>query len=163
MNVADPNPTAFLTPDALLPYWQGHRRLTRRTIEVFPEDHLFAFAPATPLRSFGEMMSEVVSMIEPTVRGLANGQWHFPVPPEIATEGQLLDAWEEADRALAAEWPSIGASRFRDSDATVSSGLPPQPNADYVLYQIDNEIHHRAQGFIYLRLLGVEPPPFHER
>jgi uncharacterized damage-inducible protein DinB len=161
MNIADP--TAFLTPDALLPYWQGHRRLTRRTIQVFPEDQIFAFAPTAPLRTFGAMMSEVVSMIEPTVRGLASGQWHFSAPPEIKTKEQLLTAWEEADRILAAKWPSIGSPRFLDSDATVSSGLPPQPNADYVLYQIDNEIHHRAQGFIYLRLLGVEPPPFHER
>jgi uncharacterized damage-inducible protein DinB len=28
---------------------------------------------------------------------------------------------------------------------------------------IDNEIHHRAQGYVYLRLLGLEPPAFFER
>ncbi|NLG08337.1 MAG: damage-inducible protein DinB, partial [Deinococcales bacterium] len=32
-----------------------------------------------------------------------------------------------------------------------------------VQYAIDNEIHHRAQGYVYLRALGVEPPPFWER
>jgi hypothetical protein len=30
-------------------------------------------------------------------------------------------------------------------------------------YWIDNEIHHRGQGYVYLRALGVEPPPFYER
>jgi uncharacterized damage-inducible protein DinB len=28
---------------------------------------------------------------------------------------------------------------------------------------IDNEIHHRGQGYVYLRALGIEPPPFCER
>jgi uncharacterized damage-inducible protein DinB len=34
---------------------------------------------------------------------------------------------------------------------------------DLVLYVIDNEIHHRGQGYVYLRSLGIEPPPFYER
>jgi hypothetical protein len=29
--------------EALLEYWQGHRRLTRRAIAAFPEDQLFSF------------------------------------------------------------------------------------------------------------------------
>jgi uncharacterized damage-inducible protein DinB len=28
---------------------------------------------------------------------------------------------------------------------------------------IDNEVHHRGQGYVYLRALGVEPSPFWER
>ena len=31
------------------------------------------------------------------------------------------------------------------------------------LYLIDNEVHHRGQGYVCLRALGVEPPPFRER
>jgi uncharacterized damage-inducible protein DinB len=34
---------------------------------------------------------------------------------------------------------------------------------DLLLYAIDNEIHHRGQGYVYLRANGVEPPPFYER
>jgi uncharacterized damage-inducible protein DinB len=36
-------------------------------------------------------------------------------------------------------------------------------NRDRLLYMVDNEIHHRAQGYVYLRLLGIEPPAFYER
>jgi uncharacterized damage-inducible protein DinB len=32
-----------------------------------------------------------------------------------------------------------------------------------LLYVVDNEIHHRAQGYVYLRALGIEPPLFHVR
>ncbi len=32
-----------------------------------------------------------------------------------------------------------------------------------LLYGLENEIHHRGQGFVYLRELGIEPPAFYER
>ena len=32
-----------------------------------------------------------------------------------------------------------------------------------VLYAIDEEIHHRAQVGVYLRLLGIQPPFFGQR
>ena len=35
--------------------------------------------------------------------------------------------------------------------------------SDLLLYVIDNEIHHRGQGYVYLRSLGVDPPPFYDR
>jgi uncharacterized damage-inducible protein DinB len=31
------------------------------------------------------------------------------------------------------------------------------------MYFLDNEIHHRGQGYVYLRELGVEPPAFYQR
>jgi hypothetical protein len=40
-----PSPTqVVITPEALLEHWQGHRRLTRRLIDAFPEDQLFSFS-----------------------------------------------------------------------------------------------------------------------
>ena len=32
-----------------------------------------------------------------------------------------------------------------------------------VMYAVDNEIHHRGQGMVYLRALGIEPPAFPDR
>jgi uncharacterized damage-inducible protein DinB len=37
------------------------------------------------------------------------------------------------------------------------------PGVGTVLYGIDNEIHHRGQAYVYLRALGIEPPPFYDR
>ncbi|WP_448635563.1 hypothetical protein [Pedobacter panaciterrae] len=34
----------FINSNALLDHWQGHRRLTRRVIEAFPEDKLFNYS-----------------------------------------------------------------------------------------------------------------------
>ncbi len=40
------------TADQVLHHWQGHRELTRRTIEAFPEDKLFTFSVGG-MRTFG--------------------------------------------------------------------------------------------------------------
>ncbi|MEX6688230.1 DinB family protein [Danxiaibacter flavus] len=37
------------------------------------------------------------------------------------------------------------------------------PAYSSLLYFIDNEIHHRAQGYVYLRSLGIQPPFFWDR
>ena len=46
-----------LSPDKLLDQWQGHRRLTRRVIEAFPEDKLFSFSLGS-MRPFSDMVLE---------------------------------------------------------------------------------------------------------
>jgi uncharacterized damage-inducible protein DinB len=37
------------------------------------------------------------------------------------------------------------------------------PIIENIFYFIDNEIHHRGQGYVYLRALGIEPPFFWTR
>lgn len=64
----------LLTADGLLKHWQGHRRLTRRTIEAFPEDKLFQFSVGG-MRPFSEMAWEFIRMAGPIVEGVATGKW----------------------------------------------------------------------------------------
>ena len=59
--------TSFITPDALLAHWQGHRRLTRRVIDAFPDDKLFAFSVGG-MRPFGALAMEMATMAVPMVR-----------------------------------------------------------------------------------------------
>ena len=49
-----------------------------------------------------------------------------------------------------------------DETAT-AFGQYPGTVQDLILYVIDNEIHHRGQGYVYLRAMGIEPPPFYDR
>ena len=152
-----------LTPEGLLAHWQGHRRLTRRTIEAFPEEELFTFT-AGGMRSFGAIMNEVVSFTEPLLRGAATGEWSWP--PRGAGAGstsraELLQAFERADAAIADTLPRIAPERFLAMETPVP-GRSEQVVAT-LLYFIDNEVHHRGQGFVYLRLLAIEPPPFYLR
>lgn len=48
----------LLTLEQFYGHWQGHRRLTTRTLEAFPEDELFSYN-VEPMRSFGKLISEI--------------------------------------------------------------------------------------------------------
>jgi uncharacterized damage-inducible protein DinB len=156
--------SGLLTPEMVLEHWEGHRRLTRRTIEAFPEDRLFAYTPTKPLRTFGEMMLEVLEVVEPNLRGFLSGEWVWKDKyTHVNTERALLDAWDETGYVIRDYWARIPLERLLAVEPGYFYGGPPDTNLNRVLYFIDNEIHHRAQGFVYLRLLGLEPPAFYER
>jgi uncharacterized damage-inducible protein DinB len=151
-----------LNSQALLDHWQGHRRLTRRVIEAFPEDKLFSFAVG-PMRPFSEMVKEFLKMTEPIAHGVATGEWKpFSADLDsVRTKAELLRLWDEATEKLNAIWPAIPAHRFAAVDKAF--GQWEGSGINTILYGIDNEIHHRGQGYVYLRALEIEPPPFWER
>ena len=150
----------FITPEALLAHWQGHRRLTRRVIEAFPEDQLFAFTVGG-MRSFGELAMEMNSMAEPMVLGTATGEWNLSFDREPRPKAEILRKWDESTHRLNELWPQIPTERF--GETMTAFGQYEGVVHDLLLYVIDNEIHHRGQGYVYLRALGIEPPPFYER
>ena len=145
---------------ALLQHWQGHRRLTRRVIEAFPEDRLFSFSIGS-MRPFGAMALEMVSMAEPMVRGIVTGAWDQTLSREPRPKDEILRLWDESTVRIDRLWPQIPAERFQET--MTAFGQYPGRVHDLLLYVIDNEIHHRGQGYVYLRALGIEPPPFYER
>lgn len=152
-----------ITPAMLLEHWQGHRRLTRRVIEAFPEDRLFTFS-AGGMRTFALLALETVNMIEPTLRGVVEGDWsRYPVVDveTVTSKSALLEAFDEADAALERWFPKIDTERFLEVDTAF--GQWTMQVAMLLMYVIDNEIHHRGQGYVYLRMLGIEPPAFWER
>lgn len=149
----------FISTDNLLEHWQGHRRLTRKVIEAFPEEELFSFSIGG-MRTFGELATELVMMAVPIARGMATLEWDATTP-EIRDRETLLKLWDESTTQLEEIWPTIPAERFQET--LTSFGQYTGPGYWQILYVVDNEVHHRGQGYVYLRALGVEPPPFWER
>lgn len=150
-----------LTPDALLSHWQGHRALTRRVIDAFPDDQLFSYTIGG-MRSFGEMAMEMLTMAEPMVRGVVTQAWDTPsFGRDERPKAEILRLWDETTEKLNTLWPQIPPERFMET--MTAFGMYPGVVHDLLLYVIDNEVHHRGQGYVYLRALGVEPPPFYER
>jgi len=157
-----PQTQTVIDSKALLDHWQGHRRLTRRVIEAFPEDQLFTFTVGS-MRPFSDMVKEFLKMTEPMAHGVATGEWKsFGTDQQsVSTKAELLRMWDETTEKLNSIWPTIPAHRFTQVDKAF--GQWDGTGASFILYAIDNEIHHRGQGYVYLRALGVEPPPFWER
>jgi uncharacterized damage-inducible protein DinB len=69
--------------------------------------------------------------------------------------------WDKATEEVNTLWPQIPEGRLQEDD--VAFGMWPGKVYWTLFYIIDNEIHHRAQGYVYLRSLGIEPPKFWER
>jgi uncharacterized damage-inducible protein DinB len=153
-------PACFISPAALLAHWQGHRRLTRRVIEAFPDDQLYTFSLGG-MRTFGEMANELLAIGAPMMQGLTTGDWEAYAPERIESKDELLKLWDESTEEIGDFWSRLPGDGF---EKTVTAfGQFTGPVHWQILYTIDNEIHHRAQGFVYLRALGVAPPAFYER
>ena len=151
----------ILSSKELLDHWQGHRRVTRRVVEAFPEDKLFSYSVGG-MRPFSEMVMEFLKMAEPIVQGVATGKWvsrdDLGSP---RTKAELLKLWDEATIAINTLWPTIPQHRFSEVDKAF--GQWEATGINTILYGIENEIHHRGQGYVYLRALGIEPPAFYDR
>jgi uncharacterized damage-inducible protein DinB len=152
--------TPFMTAEALFQHWQGHRRLTRRVIEAFPDDQLFSFSIAG-MRTFGALALEILAMTVPTVHGVVSDEW-IPLR-DHAQRGkhELLAQWDASTADLDRLWPQIPSQRF--AETVTAFGQYTNVVYKLIAYAVDNEIHHRGQGYVYLRALGIEPPPFHIR
>jgi uncharacterized damage-inducible protein DinB len=149
-----------ITPEALLQHWQGHRRLTRRLIERFPEDQLFTFSIGG-MRTFGQLALELLSMAAPMARGIALNDWQYDGNREARPRAEILKQWDDATTQIDTFWSQIPLERFQST--MKAFGQYEGKVHDLLFYVIDNEIHHRGQGYVYLRALGVEPPPFYDR
>jgi len=152
----------ILNSSDVLKQWQGHRRLTRRVIDAFPEDKLFSFSVGG-MRPFSELAWEFIRMAVPIAEGVATGKWQeFDMSKaSVTTKSDLLRVWDEQTRRLDEVFPQIPQHRFTEVDKAFDQWEG--RGIDTIQYAIDNEIHHRGQGYVYLRALGIEPPPFWER
>ncbi|ACT92506.1 DinB family protein [Dyadobacter fermentans] len=158
--------TYIISADALLEHWQGHRRLSRKVIEAFPEDQFYTFSIGG-MRTYAELTMEMIGLAAPGIRGIAFGDWTFSEPvldystPAPATKPEVLNLWDLITEYINNVWPQIPPQRFQEVEAAF--GMYEDKIVGTVQYLIDNEIHHRAQGYVYLRALGVEPPAFWDR
>jgi len=156
------NVSTVITPEELLKHWQGHRNLTRRIIEAFPEEEFFSFSIGG-MRPFAGMVMELLGIAVPGLKEMVTGNTteldeHFEHGNK---KENILKAWDEATIAINELFAQLPVERFHEHvvlfgkyEGTISSSL---------LYFIDNEIHHRGQGYVYLRSLGIEPPFFWDR
>jgi uncharacterized damage-inducible protein DinB len=154
------NALPVMTSAQLLEHWQGHRRLTRRVIEAFPDDKLFSYALGG-MRPFAALAKECLGMAVPSLHGVITGEWDHAPASDATTKVDILKLWDQATADIDRMWPTIPPARFQVAEKAF--GQWDMTMYGLLLYVIDNEIHHRGQGYVYLRSLGIEPPPFYDR
>jgi uncharacterized damage-inducible protein DinB len=86
---------------------------------------------------------------------------HFKGLLTPSTKEELLAEWDLTTEKMNELWAMIPPDRFEEND--LAFGQYEGTIYSFILYFIDNEIHHRGQGYVYLRSLGIEPPAFWDR
>jgi uncharacterized damage-inducible protein DinB len=156
-------PVVLLTPQALLKHWQGHRKLGRKVIEAFPEKELFEYSIGG-MRTYAGLVKEMLTLADGGSNGLTSGNWDtltYNGEEPITTKQQLLQIWDAVTIQLDNLLPQIPAEHYHDT--VMAFGQYEGIAIDTLFYIIDNEVHHRAQGYVYLRALNIEPPAFWDR
>jgi len=102
------------------------------------------------------------------MQGLATGVWqqagelfHHNDAAKPTTKEELLRLWDEVTEQINTLWPQVAPERWQEID--LAFGMYEGPMYSQLFYWVDNENHHRGQGYVYLRALGIEPPPFWDR
>lgn len=155
-----PGAAAVLSPADLLSHWQGLRRLSRRVIEAFPEDKLLTFSIGG-MRPFAALAAEMLAIAVPLTKEVVTGDM-VPYADDVPkSKAELLARWDAATKELDEWFAKVPAGSFGDERTLF--GQFQGPVWSHFAYAIDNENHHRGQGYVYLRALGIEPPPFYDR
>lgn len=157
----------IISSSELLEHWQGHRRLSRKVIDAFPEEKLFSYSIGG-MRTFADLAQEMIEMAAPGIHGMVTGEWiqykemkQFTNREKPTTKAEIFTIWDEITELINKEWPKIPLKRFQEVDKAY--GQYEGTIASFLFYFIDNEIHHRGQGYVYLRSLDITPPLFWER
>ncbi|MDG3583425.1 DinB family protein [Galbibacter pacificus] len=161
-NTSTAKSATVMTPEELFAHWQGHRDLTRRTIEAFPEKEFFTYSIGG-MRTFAEMVMELLAIASPGIKEIVTGKTEeFKEHVDHKNSKKvILELWDKTTGELNEYFPKIKEEDFHK--AIKSFGQYEGTVQSSIFYFIDNEIHHRGQGFVYLRSLNIEPPFFWER
>ncbi|WP_035652942.1 MULTISPECIES: DinB family protein [unclassified Flavobacterium] len=151
-----------ITSEDLLKHWQGHRALTRRLIEIFPEKDFFEFSIGG-MRPFAKLVDELLAIAAPALKGIVNrkSEPYTEAEEKLIFKAQYLEKWDEATAEINKYWEQLSVEDF--SETFNLFGQYEFPIIQNILYFIDNEVHHRGQAYVYLRALNIEPPFFWER
>ena len=154
--------TQVITSEDLLKHWQGHRALTRRVIELFPEKDFFEFSIGG-MRPFSKLADELLAIAAPALKGIVNReiQPYAEGIEKMIFKAQYLEKWDEATVEIDELWKQLSIEDFNETFNLF--GQYEFPVIQNILYFIDNEVHHRGQAYVYLRALNIEPPFFWER
>ena len=148
--------------------WEENRRLTLKVAHSFSDEQLLKAKPVPQMRPFARMLLEIAGLEHFFIRGLAEDIWEW-VPdettrPQIADAQEVFTILDEIKGYTSHAWPNISEKKLLTVHPSPPSFAGPDaPPLDWLQYALENEIHHRAQGYTYLRCLGVEPPMFWDR
>ena len=112
------------------------------------------------MRPFSEMIKEFIGIWD-YILAEALSEQHVPLFEQDhfpTTKGELLGLRDQVLISLFSECKMIQNYGQEISPYQMKFSI-----AQWILYIIENETHHRGQAYVYLRALGIQPPFFWRR
>lgn len=106
---------SVITSAELLEHWQGHRKLTRRLIEAFPEKEFFEYSIGG-MRPFAKVVQELLGIAVPGIRQIV-GDEAAPLNENITeanSKANILALWDRATDDINDLWAQIPNERFHE-------------------------------------------------
>lgn len=151
----------FLNREEFLAHWQGHRNLTRKIIEKYPDAEFSTFSIGG-MRPFSEIVKELLTVGLPGLKAMVSkdvNPYSHDIP--LADKAEALKLWDQQTAELNQLFQQLDDAALYETFNLF--GQFEDKNNNNLLYFVENEIHHRAQAYVYLRALGIEPPFFWDR
>lgn len=151
---------------AFFPFRHEGRAGLLKAVRHLPEEHL-AWRPPGGVHSISGWLRHIGQHEDWWIQAGVLGQHSF-VPPRNAELTELVDILSYLDETRATterllqEWPA----QKLDERRPVPSGYRGAPRGTEVslswifTHLFHHELHHRGQIYLYLRLMGLEPPAF---
>jgi len=123
-----------ITPEILLNHWQGHRALTRRTIEAFPEEAFFNHTIGG-MRPFSGMVMELLGIAGPGIKEIATGQ-SLPLNEHVEhgnKKAKLLELWTKPLRLSMTIGSLLNLNNFKKALSYLGNMKAPCNRLSFIL------------------------------
>ena len=144
----------------LVKEWQRAKTYTLEYFDTMPKDN-YGFKATDSVRSFAQQMLHLAQDIVIMV-STATGK-------ERIWQGQVLEQRATAQSADSVKYfvttgYDYSIDAIQDMDATKLEEIPgnrrfSETRFAWLLKAFEHQTHHRGQTTIYIRLLGIKPPP----
>ncbi|UCC81233.1 MAG: DinB family protein [Candidatus Zixiibacteriota bacterium] len=145
-----------MTKSAILKYWENVRKLTLTVFDLFPQDK-FDFRPVADVRSVAEQFDHILICELYARIGLLTGVWDISAfsGERDLSRNRLRDKLYSENKKTLGLFRMLPEGQFMKVYETPFGAI----SGEALIYEtIDEEIHHRGNLYVYLRLLGIAPP-----
>ena len=147
--------------EAFLSYWQKIRARTRRVVCCIPPDRV-EWSPQDGLWTLGDLVRHLVALEREMFAENAHGRpsRYQGCGEELASGyDEVLAYFDRVGSETSALIGELGDERLQERCTT--PGGASIPVWKWLRAMVEHHVHHRAQIYTYLSLLGVETPPLY--
>ena len=145
--------------DSYLRVWDREFKTTLRVFENYPDDRL-AYRPHEKSKTAQELMWTIATEEDEFVNGCIRGKFTFSGEKPPKTKEGIIREYRKRHAAVVKKLKNAGEALFSKSIRfwVAPKKMAPVKVGELLWDLLHDEIHHRGQLTVYLRLVGAKVP-----